>query len=205
MKEEAKEVRDEGFDRRVDDLDVRGSRGPECGLHLLEPVAMSGWREVCRWDVEPSMAPLEYGEQVSLAESLMEAGKIGLRYHQAFENMAACYEELAGEHRELTSQHKQAIEVLNALRVPDPAQVPEGQVSVRPYVRAKPRRSRPVEIGADHPTVQAAPGEGQSGASGEDTGLVQIVGTCEIHGPPSVVGEVCYPDAIPAQPEERSE
>jgi hypothetical protein len=79
---------------------------------------------------------------------------------QAFDNAIAAFEELAGEHRELEEAFFHDAEVLST---PCPGD-PEDYTFVRAYYR--PRRSKLAAIDPDQGTVQAAPGEGQSGASG---------------------------------------
>jgi len=77
------------------------------------------------------------------AESLIEAGKIGLRYHQAFEAMATAFEELAGEHRTLLDWYEDtALERDGLLKALDPEAITanEDEVVCRAYKRHKPRR-----------------------------------------------------------------
>jgi hypothetical protein len=60
------------------------------------------------------------------------------------DSLIAAFEELAGEHEELRGEYNSLVDVLNSPRgvVCSMPLASEGQVPVRPYVRAKPRRSK---------------------------------------------------------------
>ena len=147
------------------------------------------WREVCRWDVEPTKGREDatvYGLPV-IEDASVPSGEITLgpnpfwtmrsrwvQMVEAFNNMAAAFEELAGEHRELWEAFMRDAE---ALSTPCPGD-PEDYTFVRAYYR--PRRSKLAAIEPDHPTVQAAPGEGQSGASGEATAASMDCPECDL-------------------------
>ena len=111
---------------------------------------MTEWREVCRWDV-PSLVAEVDNDTIGMLE-----------YREAFDNAIAIIEELAGEHRI----------ALGALRAQDllipPCPSSPGWYWVRGHWRSRAQNSAAID--PDQGTVQAAPGEGQTGASGEATG-----------------------------------
>jgi hypothetical protein len=109
------------------------------------------WREVCRWD-EPETPAFKVADKPLEVDWQATAGYWEQRYEETRRDLEA----LAAR--------------FNSRPLEERITVTEDQVSVRPYVRAKPRRSKLAAIEPDHPTVQAAPGEGQTGASGEATG-----------------------------------
>jgi len=126
---------------------------------------MTEWREVCRWDVEDghlSERGRQAGEREDMASEFVE-------YVIAFHNALVAFEELAGEHSVMLQG---AINMANAFcesLPPCPGDI-EDYALVRTHWRPKPRRSKLAAIDPDQGTVQAAPGEGQTGASGEATG-----------------------------------
>src|SRR5574343_155508 len=136
------------------------------------------WREVCRWDEPETPAfkvadkPLEvdwqatakyWEEQWRLEGTRAKDADFFMReamdYQRAFTHALAAFEELAGEHLRLRDMLQDIITTGDSLKPT------EDQVSVRPYVRAKPRRSKLAAIEPDHPTVQPDPATGQPEAS----------------------------------------
>jgi len=182
---------------------------------------LNQWREVCRWD-EPSifddLGTLEYGPQsepmsdeelavakdealkmvlgerdFELLRQMAELWPTSMELWEAFQNMAAAFEELAGEHRELWEAFMRDAE---ALSTPCPGD-PEDYTFVRAYYR--PRRSKLAAIEPDHPTVQADP------AAGEIDTLQGQGEARNADGTPYIVGESGVGSAIPQSGEERSE
>jgi hypothetical protein len=134
---------------------------------------MTEWREVCRWDV-PSLVAEVDNDTIGMLE-----------YREAFDNAIAIIEELAGRYRQLQDA------LIEGEELRDQA-TEEGKVSVRPYVRSKPRRSKLVETEAGPTGDMVAEANGHSGASGEVVGLVPVVWAYQI-GSPEIIGEVCNP------------
>lgn len=118
------------------------------------------WREVCRWDVEPSgpvNPPIDWcrvaikeGQRANRLEEQLadlvahhlemdnEHDEEMYRAWDAFDNMAAAFEELAGEHRELQEAlHRELEAEIRDIE----ADLDPDTVTVRPHRRHKPRRS----------------------------------------------------------------
>lgn len=175
---------------------------------------LNQWREVCRWDVGPSgdgHLPERDGQDGERGDMAIQFGANYLRavndtieLRSAFDSLIACYEELAGEHRALLECEREVVEQMisgQLVRVPPVDAVP-GYAFVRSHWRPKPRRSKLAAIDPDQGTVQAAPGEGQTGASGEVTSHVEWGdGTGDF----GQVVPLIVADPIPQSGEERSE
>src|SRR5574343_192147 len=173
---------------------------------------LNEWREVCRWEVPETPAfkvvdkPLEvdwqatakyWEEQWRLEGTRAKDADFFMReamdYQRAFTHALAAFEELAGEHLRLRDMLQDIITTGDSLKPT------EDQVSVRPYVRAKPRRSKLAAIEPDHPTVQADP------AAGEIDTLQGQGEARNADGTPYIVGESGIGSATPQSGEERSE
>src|SRR5574343_1824537 len=156
------------------------------------------WREVCRWEEGPT-PPVFKGLEIDwrkVALSTLES-EAGLK--RLCESLGSAFEELAEAHRALQAILAEGIWVGDSVEkvvMPNPS---EGQVKVRPYVRAKPRRSKLAAIEPDHPTVQADP------AAGEIDTLQGQGEARNADGTPYIVGESGVGSAIPQSGEERSE
>ena len=111
------------------------------------------WREVCRWDVGPS----RYPEDHAMTDHVEALRRNVWAYREAFDAALAAFEELAGEHNRYLA-HRGSL---------DPSPGP-GWYWVRGHWRSRAQNSAAID--PDQGTVQAAPGEGQTGASGEATG-----------------------------------
>lgn len=136
-------------------------------------------------------------------------------YGFAFEQLTACYEELAGEHEELRGEYNSLVDALNSPRgvvCSMPVAAPE-QVSVRPYVRAKPRRSKAT---VDAPQASDLGNGGDPGtdpppsASGEATGHTYGSLGEESENPyePDAPCQCCredFPELFPQSGEERKD
>src|SRR5574343_802926 len=171
------------------------------------PNAWQNTSEVCRWDVEdgsPTFAPHE-NEPTTTRETWLETmweraqADVLLLLSRCrdgevlSDSLLACYEELAGGHRELC----QAFMLDSyALSTPCPGD-PEDYTFVRAYYR--PRRSKLAAIEPDHPTVQADP------AAGEIDTLQGQGEARNADGTPYIVGESGVGSATPQSGEERSE
>src|SRR5574343_1416387 len=153
------------------------------------------WREVCRWEEGPT-PPVFKGLEIDwrkVALSTLES-EAGLK--RLCESLGSAFEELAAEHESLRMEYESLEDTVDTFNM-----VPkeEGKVSVRPYVRAKPRRSKLAAIEPDHPTVQADP------AAGEIDTLQGQGEARNADGTPYIVGESGVGSAIPQSGEERSE
>lgn len=114
------------------------------------------WREVCRWDEGPTPPAFE-GLKIDWRKVALSTLESEADLKRLCESLAAAFEELAGEHRALQAILAEGIWVGDSVEkvvMPNPS---EDQVSVRPYVRAKPRRSKLVETEPDQGTVQPDP------------------------------------------------
>src|SRR5574343_124374 len=180
---------------------------------------LNEWREVCRWEVPETPAfkvvdkPLEvdwqatakyWEEQWRLEGTRAKDADFFMReamdYQRAFTHALAAFEELAGEHLRLRDMLQDIITTGDSLKPT------EDQVSVRPYVRAKPRRSKPVTT---EPTPTEDIGEGVSESQAKAEGQPRALGLCQTCAF-SLKGNHCgtagfpwCPDPIPQSGEER--
>ncbi len=150
-------------------LGVRSCAGATgCAFHtrISEPI-----------EVEDSPGNLQ-----GWAESLIEAGKIGLRYHQAFEAMAAAFEELAGEHRE-TLRDLADMDLLydtlwrefNSLQAVPPSPGPDYSLVRQHWARRRRSRTAPEARSEAAPTEDTAEAVSASPArSGELSAAQQM-------------------------------
>lgn len=106
-------------------------------------------------------------ERAEIAMSVaLSLGDEAEEYAAAFDSLIACYEELAEAHR-LGNDIYQALMRVRIEEVQPECPGP-GWYWVRGHWRSRAQNSAAID--PDQGTVQAAPGEGQTGASGEATG-----------------------------------
>lgn len=145
----------------------------------------TGTAEVIDW--RERYGELERLHRALLLEDCTSCPEV-LTLEEGLDYLASRFEELAGRYLEQRRDLEEVGARFNGRPFEERIVVTEDQVSVRPYVRSKPRRSKPVETGAvpseDTTTAPAS----DSGASGEVT-VPSMCLSCRVN--PFMQADVC--------------